>query len=380
MRLTVVTSTRADYGLMRPVMRRIQTTPEYELDVIATGTHLSPEFGRTIEAIKDDGFAVSQCVEMLLSSDSPVGVSKSAGLALIGMADAIARAAPDLLLLLGDRYEILAVAQAALIARVPVAHFCGGDITEGAIDDSMRHAITKLSHLHFVSNEDAARRVIQMGEDPDHVFVTGNPGLDDLIAFESLPRDQLEATLGLRLRSRNILVTYHPATLAEEPPEEAFAELLAALDALGPDVGLVFTLPNADTWGRVLIDMTRRYVDRKQNAVAHKSLGQERYWSCLKSFDAVVGNSSSGLMEAPAVGTPAVNIGERQRGRLRAESAIDCSADRNAIGTALERALAWRHVPASSPYGDGHAAIRIVEALRATGDPSQLLVKHFHEI
>ncbi len=380
MRVAVVTSTRADYGLLRPVMRGLLADPGFELDVIATGTHLSPEFGRTIDVIEDDGFAVSQCVEMLLSSDSPVGASTSAGLALIGMADALARTAPDLLLLLGDRYEILATAQAAMIARVPVAHLCGGDITAGAIDDSMRHAITKLSHLHFVTNEHAARRVVQMGEAPDLIFVTGNPALDDLVSFDPLHRDQLEAGLGLRLRSRNILVTYHPVTLANEPPEEAFTELLAALDALGPDVGLVFTLPNADTRGRLLIEMTRRYVDRRENAVAHESLGQERYWSCLKSFDAVVGNSSSGLMEAPTVGTPAVNIGERQRGRLRADSAIDCPADRAAIGTALDRALAWEQVPTESPYGDGHAATRIVEVLRATGDPRQLLVKRFHEI
>lgn len=380
MRLAVVTSTRADYGLLRPVMRRIQASPGFELEVIATGTHLSPEFGWTVDAIEDDGFPVSHRVVMLLSSDSPVGVSKSAGLAMIGMADAIDRADPDLLLLLGDRFEILATAQAALIARVPVAHLCGGDITEGAIDDSMRHAITKLSHLHLVTNDLAARRVIQMGEAPDNVVVTGNPGLDDLLRFEPLPRDQLEATLGMRLRPRNILVTYHPVTLADEPPRTAFAELLAALDALGPDVGIVFTLPNADTWGRAIVHMTRAFVSDREHAVAHASLGQAGYWSCLRSFDAVVGNSSSGLMEAPAVGTPAVNVGERQRGRLRAASTIDCPADREAIGAALQRALASQEVPMGSPYGDGHAAARVLAALRACGDPRQLLVKRFHEL
>jgi UDP-hydrolysing UDP-N-acetyl-D-glucosamine 2-epimerase len=377
-RLGVVTSTRADYGLLRPVLSELRADDAFELQLIATGTHLSPEFGTTVEEIEADGFGVADRVEMLLSSDSPVGVTTSLGLATMGLAVSYDRLRPELLMVLGDRYEILAAAQAALVARIPVAHLCGGDITEGAIDDAIRHAITKLSHLHFVTNPDAARRVRQMGEDPDHVVVAGNPSLDELARLEPLSREDLASSLGLELRERNLLVTYHPVTLADEPPAAAFGELLAALDALGPDIGIVLTLPNADTRGRVLIDMTRDYARTRAHVVAHDSLGQLRYGSCLKTFDAVVGNSSSGLMEAPAVGTPAVNIGERQRGRLRAGSTIDCAVDRHTIEAAIRRALTWQDVPVDSPDGDGRAAARIMATLRMIDDPRTLLDKRFH--
>ena len=375
-----MTGTRADYGLLRPVMRELDAMDRFELQVIATGTHLSPEFGRTVSTIEDDGFTVHEHVEMLLSSDTPVGVTKSLGLAAIGMAESFERLHPDLVLLLGDRYEILATAQAALVARIPVAHLCGGDVTEGAIDDSMRHAITKLSHLHFVTNAEAARRVIQMGETPEHVSTVGNPGLDELVRSQPLSASELEATLGLRLRPQNVLVTYHPATLAEEPPAPSFAEVLAALDALGPEVGIVLTLSNADTGGRILIEMARAFADERDNAVAHDSLGQVRYYSCLKAFDAVIGNSSSALMEAPVTGTPAVNVGERQRGRLRAASAIDCPVDRTAIEHAIRRALAWADVPVDSPHGDGQATSRIIQTLLRLEDPAALLQKRFHRL
>ena len=378
MKIGVVTGTRADYGLLRPVLTELRADDTFELQLIATGTHLAPEFGTTVNAIEADGFVVTDRVEMLLASDTPVGVTTSLGLATLGLAASYDRLRPDLLMVLGDRYEILAAAQAALVAGIPVAHLCGGDITEGAIDDAIRHAITKLSHLHFVTNPDAARRVRQMGENPSHVVVAGNPSLDELARLQPMSRGDLQAALGLELRDRNVLVTYHPATLADEPPAVSFEELLAALDALGPDVGVVLTLPNADTWGRVLIGMTRDYARTRDHVVAHDSLGQVRYGSCLKTFDAVVGNSSSGLMEAPAVGTPAVNIGERQRGRLRARSTIDCTAERHAIESAIRQALAWRDVPADSPYGDGHAAERIMAMLRTVEDPRALLDKHFH--
>jgi UDP-hydrolysing UDP-N-acetyl-D-glucosamine 2-epimerase len=378
MRICVVTGTRADYGLFRPVMRALDAAEDFELLTVATGAHLSPEFGMTVEAIEADEFEVTERVEMLLSSDSPVGISSSMGLATIGMAGVLDRLRPDLVMVLGDRYEILAVVQAALIAKVPVAHLSGGDITEGAIDDAIRHAITKMSHLHFVTNEGSARRVIQMGEDPNRVVVAGNPGLDELLVFEPMGRDELESSLGLRLREKNLLITYHPATLAQEPPAEAFGELLAALDALGEDVGLIFTLPNADTDGRVLMRMIRGFVENHPNAVAHASLGQRGYWSCLKSVDAVVGNSSSGLTEAPAVGVVAVNIGDRQRGRLRAPSTIDCQAETAAIGAAIARALEQEPLEASSPYGDGEAAGRILRTLRSVQDPQALLAKRFH--
>jgi UDP-hydrolysing UDP-N-acetyl-D-glucosamine 2-epimerase len=377
-RICVVTGTRADYGLLRPVMRALDGAEDFELLVVATGAHLSPEFGLTAEVIEADGFTIAERIEMLLSSDTPVGISTSMGLATIGMAGALERLRPDLLVVLGDRYEILAVVQAALVAKVPVAHLSGGDITEGAIDDAIRHAVTKLSHLHFVTNQESARRLRQMGEAPQRVVVAGNPGLDDLVRFEPMPRDELEATLGMQLRERNLLVTYHPVTLADEPPRSGFSELLAALDSLGDRVGMVFTLPNADPEGRVLIDMVRDFVADRPHAVAHESLGQRRYWSCLKTVDAVVGNSSSGLSEAPAAGVPAVNVGDRQRGRLRADSTIDCAAERTAILAAIQQAFAAGLVTPASPYGDGHATERILERLRAVRKPKDLLQKQFH--
>jgi UDP-hydrolysing UDP-N-acetyl-D-glucosamine 2-epimerase len=377
-RICIVTGSRADYGLLRPVMRALDSAADFELQVIATGSHLSPEFGMTVREIEADGFRVDERVEMLLSSDSPVGVSTSMGIATIKLAGAYERLQPDLVVVLGDRYEILSAVQAALVATLPVAHLSGGDITEGAIDDALRHAITKMSHLHFPTNADAARRVIQMGESPHRVLAVGNPGLDDLIHFTPMPRAELEAALGMEFRAHNLLVTYHPVTLADEPPAEAFGELLAALDQLGNDVGLIFTLPNADTHGRVLIEMLQRFVRERTNAVAHGSLGQERYWSCLKMVDAVVGNSSSGLSEVPAVGVPAVNVGERQRGRLQAASARDCPADRTAIGEAIRAALAAGRVEASSPYGDGGATERILHTLRSIDDLRDLVHKRFH--
>jgi UDP-hydrolysing UDP-N-acetyl-D-glucosamine 2-epimerase len=377
-RICIVTGTRADYGLLRPLMRALGSADDFELQVVATAAHLSPEFGMTVREIEADGFQVDVRVEMLLSSDSPVGVATSMGVATIKMAGAFERLRPDLVVVLGDRYEILSTVQVALVARLPVAHLSGGDITEGAIDDAIRHAITKLSHLHFTTNEAAARRVIQMGESPQRVLTVGNPGLDDLIQFSPIPRAELEAAIGMGLREQNLLVTYHPVTLADEPPAEAFAEVLAALDQLGGDVGLIFTLPNADTHGRFLIEMLHRFVRGRGNAVVHDSLGQERYWSCLKTVDAVVGNSSSGLTEAPAVGVPAVNIGERQRGRLRAASTHDCPADRFAIIRTLRAVLAAGHVDASSPYGDGQATQRILGTLRSIDDLSGLLHKRFH--
>ena len=380
LRVCVVTGTRADYGLLRPVMLGLEREERFDLKIVATGAHLSPEFGLTVRAIEADGFVVDERVEMLLSSDSPVGVTKSLGLATLGMADSLGRLQPDLLMVLGDRYEILAVAQAALVARIPVAHLSGGDVTEGAIDDAIRHAVTKLSHLHFVTNREAARRVEQMGEDPARVVVAGNPGLDDLVHFEPLSREELAEELGLTLRTRNVLVTYHPVTLHDEDPARSFGELLAAIDDLGDDLGVVVTLPNADTSGRVLIDMARDFANARPHVVCHDSLGQARYWSCLTRFDAVIGNSSSGLIEAPVVATPAVNVGERQRGRLRSGSTIDCRPERASILEALERALAWQDVPVSSPYGDGHATERILSVLGALGDAQKLLHKRFHDV
>lgn len=375
----VVTGTRAEYGLLRPVIRALRADDRFRTQVVATGSHLSPEFGTTVREIEADGIAVDARLEVLLSSDTPVGVSTSLALTTLRTADVLERLRPDLLLVLGDRYEILGVAQAALIAHIPVAHLSGGDITEGAIDDAIRHAVTKLSHLHLVFTDEAAGRVRQLGEDPARIVVTGNPGLDELLAAPVPPRAEVGDAVGLRLRDHNLLVTYHPATLADEPPAAAFQELLAALDALGDGYGVILTLPNADTDGRVLIELAQRYAERRDHVVAHHSLGATRYAACLRTVDAVVGNSSSGLIEAPAVGTPAVNIGARQRGRLRGHGVIDCPPERDRILAAIEHAVAWEG-PTSSPYGDGAATAKIVATLAAVDDPRALLHKRFHAI
>lgn len=379
-RICVVTGTRAEYGLLAPVMAAIAGSPTLELQVVATGMHLSPEFGLTASTIEDDGFDLADRVEMLLSSDTPVGIAKAIGLGTIGFADALARLRPDMLMLLGDRFELLAAAQAALVARIPIAHISGGDVTEGAVDEAIRHAITKMSHIHFVTNEAAARRVRQLGEDPAHVHLVGNPGLDDALQFHPPTRTELEAQLGFELRERNVLVTFHPVTLDARPAAEPYAELLDALDALGSSVGLLITMPNADTFGRVLIEMTERFVESRPNAHAWTSLGQRRYWGALAHVDAVVGNSSSGLLEAPSFQVATVNVGDRQLGRTRAASVIDCEPTAVDIGAALKRAFAMDCTGVVNPYGDGHATPKILEVLETTEDYAALVRKHFVDV
>ncbi len=381
-KICVVTGTRAEYGLLCWLMREIRDDPALELQIIATGAHLSPDFGLTYRAIEADGFAIDAKVEMLLASDTPVAIAKSIGLGVIGFADALAVLKPDILVLLGDRYEILAAAQAALVARIPVAHLHGGELTEGAFDDAIRHALTKMAHLHFVAAEPYRRRVIQLGEDPDRVFNFGAPGLDSLHRLTLLGRADLEAALGFAFGAVNLLVTYHPVTLADEDPQAAMAALLAALDAF-PQARIIFTRPNADTHGRVINELIDRYIeDRPGRAAAYASLGQLRYLSAVAQVDAVIGNSSSGLSEAPALKKPAVNIGARQQGRLRAASVIDCPAAPDAIRAAISRALSAEFAPvvqaAVAPYGDGDASRRIKEQLKIT-PLDGLAVKKFYD-
>lgn len=367
-RICVVTGTRADYGLLYWPMREILDAPDLELQVLVTGMHLSPEFGMTVREIEADGFEVSDRVEMLLSSDSPAAIAKSMGVGLIGFADALRRLSPDVILLLGDRFEILAAAQAAMVARIPIAHIHGGESTTGLMDDSIRHAVTKMALYHFVTAEPFRRRVIQLGEHPARVHIVGAPGLDHLRRSELLDRASLEQALGFPLRTPVLLVTYHPVTLEATDPSEPMGELLAALDAV-PEATLIFTRTNADTRGRVINQMIDRYVDSNpERAHVFTSLGQQRYLSALREVDAVVGNSSSGIIEAPAVQVPTVNVGDRQGGRLRAQSVVDCAVTREAIEAAIRRVLTtdFRQAmgDATSPYGDGHAAERIVGHLR----------------
>jgi len=365
-RVCVVTGTRAEYGLLRWVMEGIRQSPLLDLQLIATGMHLSPEFGLTVETIEADGFQVDRRVEMLLSSDTAVGVTKSMGLGLIGFADALAELQPDLLLVLGDRYEVFAAAAAAMIARVPIAHLHGGEATEGLIDEPIRHSITKMSHLHFVAAEQYRRRVIQLGEQPERVFLVGGLGIDNIQRLKLLTRGELEVALGFQLAPRNLWITFHPVTLEHDTSAGQMAELLAALSEL-QDTGLIFTMPNADTEGRVLFRQIEEFCTRHPHARAFTSLGQLRYLSCVQHVDAVVGNSSSGLAEVPSFKKGTINIGDRQRGRLRAASVIDCESERGAIGAALARLFSTefqaRLAAAENPYGNGGASEAIVKVL-----------------
>lgn len=362
----VITSTRADYGQLRWVMEGICQSAELQLQVIATGMHLAPEFGFTLEAIEADGFAVNRKVEMLLSSDTAVGVAKSMGLGVIGFADALSELRPDLILVLGDRYEIFAAVAAAMIARIPVAHLHGGEATEGLIDESIRHSITKMSHLHFVAAEEYRRRVIQLGEQPDRVFKVGGLGVDNILRLKLLTRNELEESLEFKFLSRNLLITFHPVTLENNTSAAQMEELLDELVNMR-DTGLIFTLPNADTEGRVLFRQIEEFCARNMNARAYTSLGQLRYLSCIQYVDGVIGNSSSGLTEVPSFKKGTVNIGDRQRGRLQAASVINCMPDRVSIGTAIHQLYTsefqetLQHV--ENPYGSGGASDLIVEIL-----------------
>jgi len=381
-KVCVVTGTRADYGLLRWVMAEIAADPDLELQLVATGMHLAAEFGSTWREIEADGFRIDRKLEMLTASDGPVGTAKSMGLGLIGMADVLAELQPDLLLLLGDRFEIFAAAAAALPARVPVAHLHGGESTAGAIDEAFRHSITKMSHFHFVATEEYRRRVIQLGEDPARVFLVGGLGIDNLRRLRLLDREQIQSQLGITLGSRSLLVTFHPATLSSAAPQAEMAELLAALAPL-KDTTLVFTLPNADSGGRALAAQVREFAAARDGAHCFASLGQLRYLSLLAQVDAVVGNSSSGLTEAPSLGIPTIDIGDRQRGRIAAESVIHCLPERDSIAAALERALSpafretCRH--ARNPYDHGGASDKVVAALRAL-DLSNVVAKDFHDL
>lgn len=378
-KICVVTGSRAEYGLLAPVMRAVADAPDFELAVVVAAMHLSPEFGLTYRAVEDDGFPIDARVEMLLSSDTAVGAAKSLGLGVMGFAEAFERLAPDLVLVLGDRFEILAAAQAALLARIPLGHLAGGDVTEGAVDESIRHAVTKMAHLHFATNEAAARRIRQLGEDPARVFVTGSPGIDALLALTPFSREELAARFDLTFYPRNLLITFHPETLAERPATDQLAELFAALDALGPATGLFFTLPCADVEGRALAAMVETFCRERARAKAFVSLGQPNYLSLMRQVDAVVGNSSSGLYEAPSLKVPTVNIGDRQKGRLAAASVIHCPAERTAVGQAIARALALDCSDVVNPYGDGCAAGKIMTALRGIDDFRRLSRKPFFE-
>lgn len=376
-RICVVTTTRADFGLLKWVMHEIRTAG-MELQVMVSGTHLAPEFGMTVHEIEADGLPISSRVDIQLHGDSGVVAAKSMGVAMLGAAPELERLKPDLVLLLGDRYEVFAIAAAATALRIPLGHIGGGDVTEGAFDELFRHAITKLAQLHFVSNAEARGRLIQMGEDPARVHQAGSPGIDAIVRMQPLPRETVEQRLGFRLRQRNLLVTFHPVTLDRKPSSEQFSELLAALDQLGPETGLIFTYPNADPDGRKIASMIDDFVQRRDNAVVRASLGSELYLSVMRLCDVVVGNSSSGLYEAPTLRRATVNIGDRQRGRMAALSVVNCDPTREDISRAINQALALDCSSVVNPYGDGQSAKRIAGVLASIPDYSVILRKVFY--
>jgi len=379
-RICVVTGTRAEYGPFFWVLKEIQAHPDLELQLVATGMHLSPEFGSTWRTIEADGFPIAAKVEMLLSSDTAVGIATSMGLGTIGFADAFARLRPDIVVLWGDRFELLAAAQAALVAKLPLAHIGGGDVTEGAFDDAIRHAITKMAHLHFPIVADSARRLRQLGEDPRRIFLAGNASLDHLRHTPLYDRREVEARLGFTLRPRNLLVTYHPVTLVPAESGAGLDEVLAALDTLGPEVGLIVTRPNADNDSRGMMAALDSFVAARANATIHTSLGSRLYLSVAALVDTVVGNSSSGILEIPSLGVATVNIGTRQKGRPQAGSVIDCAVERGAIGAAIAKAMALDCSGVVNPYGDGHAAERIVKVLAEIDDLPGLVRKSFVDL
>ena len=378
-----MTGTRAEYGLLYWLLREIEADDVLSLQLAVTGMHLAPEFGMTVGDIEADGFAVDARVEMLVSSDTSVGIAKSIGLGVIGFADAFARLKPDVVVLLGDRFEILAAAQAALVASIPIAHLHGGETTEGAFDEAIRHSITKMAHLHFVAAEPYRRRVVQLGEDPKRVFNLGSPGLDHFHRTPLLDRSEVEDFLAFPLDAPTFVVTYHPTTLSGRSVRESTKELFRALLRF-PDARFVFTKSNADTGGRAINQAIDAFVQaHPDRARAFDAMGLPRYLSTLAHADVVIGNSSSGLTEAPAVGIPTVNVGARQNGRLRASSVIDCGESEaeivQAIDTALSPGFGALIEGQELPYGVGDASPAVCRVLRETPLGESLLQKRFHD-
>lgn len=380
-KIAVFTGTRAEYGLLYWLMKDIQSDSTLKLQILVSGMHLSPEFGSTWQQIEKDGFKIDEKVEILLSSDSAVGVLKSMGLGLIGYADALSRMQPEMLVILGDRYEAFVAAQAAMFLRIPVFHLHGGEITEGAYDDAIRHALTKLSYLHGTSTDEYRNRVIQLGEEPERVFNVGALGLEHIKRTTMLSREELSHSLAFDLHKPFFLITYHPVTLADEPPEASFKALLNALDEFA-SYNVILTYPNSDDGGRKIIPLLEEYAAQNQDRVfAIASLGQLRYMSALQHCSMVIGNSSSGIIEAPSFGVPTVNIGSRQKGRLAADSVIHCQATQQdivrAITDGLHMSEALRATPVVNPYGQGDSSKKIIAAIKSMNFQP---MKKFHDL
>lgn len=381
-KICVITGSRADYDLLRWIMDGINHNTYFSLQIIVTGMHLSPEFGLTYKSIEQDGFKINRKVEILTSSDTSVGIAKSIGLGLIGFADALYELKPDLIIVLGDRFEIFSAVSAALVAGIPVAHIHGGETTEGAFDEGLRHSITKMSHLHFVATEAYRKRVIQLGEQPSQVFLVGGLGVDNIKRLQLLNKEALETSLGFKFWHKNLLITFHPVTLEIDSSEKQMKELFSALLTL-KDTQFIFTLPNADNGSRVLIEMIKHFVQQHTNAHWYSSLGQLRYLSLLAQVDGVIGNSSSGLTEAPSLHKGTINIGDRQRGRLQAESVINCEPNFKSISKALiclySENFQNKLCRIKNPYGEGGASEKVLKVLQRI-ETSKIIKKTFYDL
>jgi GDP/UDP-N,N'-diacetylbacillosamine 2-epimerase (hydrolysing) len=382
-KICVITGTRAEYGLLYWTMKALQADDDVNLSICVTGMHLSPEFGLTYKKLLEDGFIIHEKVETLLSSDTTVGISKSIGLGIISFSEVFERLNPDLILVLGDRYEIFAACTAAMISRIPIAHCHGGEATEGLIDEAIRHSITKMSQIHFTSTEEYRNRVIQLGEQPKNVFNVGALGIENINRLKLLTKSEFEDSINFKLNKINFLVTFHPVTLDNLSAEEQFKQLLIALDKYH-DTNIIFTKPNSDTDGRVIIQLIDDYVkNNSQKAIAFTSLGQLRYLSAIQFMDVIVGNSSSGLIEVPSFKKATINIGDRQQGRVKATSVIDCETDNLDLEKAIEKALSLEFKKelkfSNNPYGDKNSSIEIVDVLKSI-DLNGIIKKQFYNL
>ncbi len=381
-RVCVVTGTRADYGHLASLLKLLRDDQEIELQLIVAAMHLSAEHGNTIIEIQQDGFEIAAKVESVVEGNDGSAVARSTALALVGFSNAFANLRPDVVLLLGDRYEMGAAAQAALFSKHPIVHINGGDNTAGSYDDAIRHFITKCAQLHFVTSTTAARRVAQLGEAPDSIFNVGSLSLDNIKQTALLSREELESSLDFRFKQRNILVTYHPATADEVDATEELNELLAALDCFGSEVGIIFTKPNHDTGGAAIIEVLKHYVSSRPHTALRASLGRQRYYSAVNIVDVVLGNSSSGIHEAPVLKTPTVNVGNRQRGRFMPSSVLSVDGKRDQIHQALLKAFATAVTDTSTEYGDGTAGPKILATLKEQWKLGKMrsVLKDFHDL
>lgn len=381
-KVCVVSGTRADYGLLRWVIDGLHNSKKIELQLIATGMHLSPEFGMTVEKIENDGYPIKQKIEILLSSDTPVGITKSVGIGLMSFAELFNNIKPDLLVILGDRFEILSAGIAAMINNIPIAHLHGGELTEGLIDESIRHSITKMSQIHFVASKEYKRRVLQLGENEKLVFNVGGLGIDNIKNLKLMNKRELESSLNFKFSKKNLLVTFHPVTLETGANERYINELISALEEF-KEINLIFTMPNADTDGRIIIDKINQFCEENGRSKHYTSLGELRYLSCIKYVDGVIGNSSSGLLEVPSFKKGTINIGERQKGRTKAKSIIDCKPEKKHIMQAIETLYSLdfqnKLKEVKSPYGEGGASKKIVKQIEEI-NLNGILKKKFNDL